>query len=394
MVSARADFAPVHEAMDRYVDAELLPGVSISVLVGGEVVDSHFSGWADREAGIRLGERHIFRMFSNTKLITSCAALMLLEEGRFALDDPIEAYIPALGDRQVLRPGATDISDTEPARGSITIRHLMTHTSGLVYDFTDPDSLLCRTYAERNVRNPAAPVSEMVNVLAGIPLAFHPGTAWEYSFATDVVGRLIEVVSGRTLGEFVRERILDPLGMDDTGFWVPEEKHDRFARLYAGADLEQPMRPGLTVMAGPAYDDVYLKPKTFESGGGGMVSTLPDTVALLRALMSGDGLSLKPETMRLVTASLLPKDMWVRFAGIGELVGKGHSAACGVSVGTLPREHPGIAGECYWGGLAGTQWWMSPPHGLAAAIMTQRHMAWAHPFAAELKNLVYRAVLG
>ena len=148
------DFRPAHAAMQRYVDGNLLSGVSSAVLVGRDLVDVNCVGWADKEAQIRLRTDHIFRVFSNTKLVTSCAALLLFEEGQFELDDPIEKFIPQLGNRKVLRPGATSLDDTEPAKSSITIRHLLSHSSGLSYGFFDPGTVIFKAYNERGVHNP------------------------------------------------------------------------------------------------------------------------------------------------------------------------------------------------------------------------------------------------
>src|SRR4051794_15407319 len=158
-VTARGyDFSAAHGAMRRLVEGNILPGVSSAVLVGRELVDVEYTGWADKEAHIALRADHLFRVFSNTKLITSCAALLLFEEGRFQLDDPIEKFIPQLGNRRVLRPGATLIDETEPARGSITIRQLLSHSSGLSYGLFDPGSVMFRAYQERRVLNPTRPL--------------------------------------------------------------------------------------------------------------------------------------------------------------------------------------------------------------------------------------------
>src|SRR3977135_71943 len=154
------DFTQAHAAMQRYVDGNLLSGVSSAVLVGRELVDVNYAGWADKEAQTPLRADHIFRVFSNTKLVTSCAALLLFEEGRFKLDDPIEKFIPQLGNRRVLCPGATSLGETEPARGSISIRHLLSHSSGLSYGIFDPGTAIFRAYNERKVLNPATTLAE------------------------------------------------------------------------------------------------------------------------------------------------------------------------------------------------------------------------------------------
>ena len=152
---------------------------------------------ADKEAQTPLRVDHIFRIFSNTKLVTSCAALLLFEEGRFQLDDPIERFIPQLANRRVLGPGATSLDETEPAKGSITIRHLMSHRSGLSYGVFDPGIAMFKAYNERKVLNPATTLTQMIDLLADLPLAYHPGTSWEYSVATDVMAQLVEVISGQ-----------------------------------------------------------------------------------------------------------------------------------------------------------------------------------------------------
>jgi CubicO group peptidase (beta-lactamase class C family) len=388
------DFSALHAAMQRYVDAELLPGVSSAVLRGRDLVDLHCVGWADREAEVPFAVDTICRVFSNTKLVTSCAALLLHEEGRIGLDDPVERYLPQLADRRVLRPGATDAGDTEPANGPITIRHLMTHTSGLSYGLLDPDTLIYRLYTEARVGWPNTTLAEMVDILAGLPLAAHPGTRWDYSIAIDVLARVIEVVSGERFGDLLRRRIFEPLGMVDTDFWVPADKRERFARLYEGADLMQPMLGGLAPTDSFPWPGAYLQRVPRQSGGGGLVSTLPDMLALVRALVPGDNTLLRPETLELLRANQLPAGMHIQFAGVGELPGKGHGLASAVSQAALPHEPLEVAGELWWGGIAGTQWWISPRQNLAAVVMTQRHWGFAHPFAAELKALTYAAVLG
>ncbi|WP_249164481.1 serine hydrolase [Bradyrhizobium jicamae] len=294
------DFAPARAAMQRYIDNDLLSGISSAVMVGRELVDVSCVGWSDKEAQIPLRTDHIFRVFSNTKLITSCAALLLFEEGRIRLDDPIEKFIPQLGNRKVLRPGATSLDDTEPAKGSITIRQLLSHSSGLSYGFFDPGTVIFKALNERGVHNPNTTLAEMVDVLAGLPLIYQPGTSWEYSLAIDVVARLVEVVSGQTFDKFIQARILDPLGMVDTGFVVPQKDRGRLVAYYAGADLMEPMKPGLTRTDNAPFPGAYLSPVARLNGGGGLVSTMPDMVALIRSLLPGGPTLLRPETIALM----------------------------------------------------------------------------------------------
>jgi len=386
------DFAPARAAMQRYIDGNLLAGISSAVLVGRELVDVSCVGWADKEAQTPLRTDHIFRVFSNTKLITSCAALLLFEEGRLKLDDPIEKFIPQLGNRKVLRPGAASLDDTESAKSSITIRQLLSHSSGLSYGFFDPGTVIFKALNERGVHNPNTTLADMVDVLADLPLIYHPGTSWEYSLAIDVVARLVEVISGQTFDKFIQARILDPLGMVDTGFVVPEKDHGRLVAYYAGADLMEPMKPGLTRTDNAPFPGAYLRPVARLNGGGGLVSTMPDMVALIRSLLPGGPTLLKPETIALMMTNQLRDGQWIRFAMMGEQPGRVHGLAGGLIQTPSPIDHPDVAGEFYWGGVAGTQWWISPKANVAGVMMAQRQMAFVHPFSFEFKRMAYDAV--
>jgi CubicO group peptidase (beta-lactamase class C family) len=386
------DFTEAHAAMQRYVDGNILSGVSSAVLVGRELVDVNCAGWADKEAQTPLRADHIFRVFSNTKLVTSCAALLLFEEGKFKLDDPIEKYIPQLGNRKVLLPNAASLDETEPAKSSITIRHLMSHRSGLSYGFFDPGSLIFKALNERGVHDPRTTLADMVDVLADLPLIYQPGTSWEYSLATDVTSRLVEVVSGQSFEKFIQARIFDPLGMVDTGFVVPEKDRGRLVAYYAGADLMKPMEPGLTRTDNAPFPGAYLRPIARLSGGGGLVSTLPDMVALIRSLLPGGTTLLKPETIAQMLTNQLPDGQWIRFALMGEQPGKAHSLAGGLILKPSQFDHPDAAGELYWGGVAGTQWWISPKKNMAGVMMAQRQMSFVHPFSFEFKRLAYEAL--
>ena len=384
------DFRPAHAAMQRYVDGNFLSGFSSAVLVGRELVDVKCIGWADKEAQIPLRVDHIFRIFSNTKLITSCAALLLFEEGHVQLDDPIEQFIPQLANRRVLYRDATSLDQTEPALRSITIRHLMSHSSGLSYGLFEPGTLIFNAYNERKVINPATTLAEMMDVLADLPLIYHPGTSWEYSVAIDVLARLVEVISGQRFDAFIQSRILGPLGMVDTGFVVSDR--NRLVAYYAGADLTDPMKPGLTRIDDAPYPGAYLRPFPRQSGGSGLVSTLPDTVALIRSLLPGGLTLLKPDTIELMMTNQLPEGVWIRFADFGELKGRAHGLAGALILEPSVFDHQDARGELFWGGLAGTQWWISPETNTAGLIMAQRQMAFAHPFAVEFKRLAYDAV--
>ena len=386
------DFGAVHAAMRRYVDGDILAGVSHAVLRGRDLVDVRCFGCANREQDVALRVDHLFRVFSNTKLVTSCAALLLQEEGRFRLDDAVERHIPQLANRRVLRPGATALDHTEPARSPITIRHLLSHSAGLSYGFLDPGSIIGKAYNDRKIQDPAVPLSGMIDTLAELPLVFHPGTSWEYSVATDVLARLIEIVSGQRFDAFIKARILDPLGMVDTAFVVPERERHRLTAYYRGADPVDPMKSGLTRIDDAPYPDAYLTAVPRLSGGGGLVSTLPDMVALLRSLLPGGPTLLKPETIALMMANQLPGGVSIRFPGVGAVPSKAYGLAGAITLTPSSLDPQGSAGELQWGGVAGTHWWISPKANLAGVLMTQREMAFWHPFSFEFKQLVYQAL--
>jgi CubicO group peptidase (beta-lactamase class C family) len=388
------DFSPVHQAMQRYVDANLLPGVSSAVLVGRDLVDVHCVGKADIERDIALRTDHLFRVFSNTKLVTSCAVLLLWEAGKFGLDDAIEQFIPQLGHRRVLRVGATSLTDTEPARSAITIRQLLSHSSGLSYGLLDPGTMMFNAYRERRVLNANATLADTMDTLAELPLAFHPGTGWEYSIATDVLARLIEVVSGERFDAFLQSHIFDPLGMVDTGFVIAPDQQYRLAAFYVGADPLDPMKPGLTCRENFPFFQANLREVAQLSGGGGLVSSLPDMVALLRSLLPGGETLLQPDTIAMMMTNQLPDGVRIRFPGQGEIRGKGFGLAGAVTLTPSSIDPRQSAHEFQWGGIGGTHWWISPRTNLAGLLMTQRQMAFWHPFSFAFKRKVYEAVLG
>lgn len=384
------DYTPVRAAMQGYVDADILSGVSYAVLEGRALADLQCVGWADRESRTPLRPDHLFRIFSNTKLVTSCAVLLLVEDGRLGLDDPIGEYIHQLAHPRVLRPGAVSLDDTEPASGPITVRHLLSHSAGLSYGLLDPGSLMYQAYIERKVLNPATPLAAMMDVLGKLPLLFHPGTSWEYSVATDVLGRLIEVVSGQRFDSFLQARIFAPLGMADTGFVVPDSDRHRLAGYYRGADRINQMLPGLTRLDNSPYPGAYLSDVPRLSGGGGLVSTLGDMVALMRSLIPGGATLLKAETLAEAMRNQLADGVTLRFAS-GPVEGKVHGLLGAITQTPSALDPAASVGELQWGGIAGTHWWISPSTGLAGVLMTQRLMAFWHPYAFDFKRLVYQA---
>ena len=385
-------FTDVSAAMQRYVDQEILAGVCWTVLRGRDVADRQCVGFADREAKTALRPDHIFRAFSNTKIFVTCAIMMLVEQGRIGLDDVVEKFLPQIANRKVLKVDAKSLADVEPAKGPITIRQLLTHTAGLSYGLFDPGSVIFKAYNEARVLNPLTPLTDLIDKLADLPLIYHPGASWEYSVATDVLGRVVEVVSGKALDAFFKAHIYDPLGMTDTGFFVPEAKQERLVAYYRGADLMEPMKPGLTRIDDQPYPQAYRRPFPRLSGGGGLVTTMPDMLALVRALLPGSDTLLKPDTLKQMMTNQLPAGQIIRFATRGLVPGKGFGLGGAVTFAPLPFDPPNSTGEFQWGGVAGTHWWICPEANTAGVLMAQREMAFWHPFYFEFKRLAYEAV--
>ncbi|WFU44673.1 serine hydrolase [Bradyrhizobium sp. CB82] len=386
------DFSAARTAMQRYVDQEIVAGVSWAVLRGREVVDQQCVGLADRETNVALRPDHIFRAFSNTKIVVTCAIMLLVEDGRIGLDDAIEKFLPQLSNRKVLKQGATSLADVEPAQGPITIRQLLTHTSGLSYGIFDPGTVLFKAYNEAKVLNPLTTLADMIDKLADLPLSYHPGTSWEYSVATDVLGRVVEVASGKALDVFIKTRIFDPLGMVDTGFSVPAAEQGRLVAYYRGADVLDPMKPGLWRIDDQPYPQAYRRPFPRLSGGGGLVSTLTDMLALVRALLPGSGELLKPETLRQMMTNQLGSGQTIRFATLGAIPGKGFGLGGAVTFAPTSFDPPNSTGEFQWGGVAGTHWWICPAANTAGVLMAQRAMGFWNPFFFEFKRLAYAAL--
>ena len=385
-------FQALHAALQSQVERQFLSGASSALLRGREVVDRFVCGQADVEAGVPLREDHIFRVFSNTKLLTSCAVLLLMEDGRLRLDAPVERYLPQLARRQVLRAGATRIDQVEPARRAITLHDMMTHTSGLSYGLFDPGTVLYKAYGASGVHNPMLSQAQFIDVLATLPLAFQPGERWEYSLATDVLARVVEVVSGQTLGEFFQARICGPLGMDDTAFWVPEPKRARLSALYGGTDFMNPLLPGLVRMDAAPYPGAYTTPASRQSGGGGLVSTLDDTVRLVQALMPGAGGLLRPDTLAQMARNQVAAGLHVQFPNMPSNPGRVFGLGSSVLAQPGMFDPPQSAGEVSWGGLAGTVWWINPRLNIAGVLMTQRYYGFGNPYTFEWRHHAYRAL--
>lgn len=393
VVASDLDFTPLHERMQFYVDENILPCCNTLVMRGTDVLDVSLHGWSVLDARQPLAEDTLFRVYSNTKIVTSVAAMMLYEEGRFALDDPLAKHLPAFADLTVLKPDAERLEDVESLTREPTIAHVMSHSAGFSYGFVQPDSVIDRSYAAAGLGGLASPIEsleDLVARLARLPLANQPGTRWRYSFATDVLARLVEVWSGERFSAFLKRRIFAPLGMWDTDFYVPEDKRDRFAGLYLPADPLQPMVGGLTLSDDPRNTQ-FAEPPGYEAGGHGLVSTLPDYLAIVRMLVNGGEWNgtrfLTPETLALMRTNQLPSGTTVQFM----MALPGTSFGLGFALTEqVPEGLPDYArDEYYWGGIAGTHSFMAPHADLALICMTQRMPAFLHPFQLDFRRLAY-----
>lgn len=383
----------MHTAIQKYVDDNILAGASAVVLKDNYVVDFKTWGYADIESRRPIEENTIFRIYSNTKIVTSVAAMCLFEDGCFELDDPIERYLPQLANRVVLKAGETDLSAVDPANTLPTVRQLMCHTAGFSYGFL-MESPIDALLTARQIMAPDGTLADMIDKLEDIPLAYQPGARWQYSVSTDVLARLVEVWSGQSFFDFLKVRIFDPLRMVDTAFHVPESKHPRFATNYTPKNPMQPMEGGLNASPDTLVGG-YLIPKRFHSGGGGLVSTIGDYTTFIRMLVGGgeyDGVRiLKPETVAMMHTNQLPEGVGVQ---LPNWVMPDTVFGLGLAIKTAPaRGEPDDAiDEFHWGGMAGTHSFISPRKNIAALIFTQRLPGFWHPFSHDFKRLVYKAI--
>ncbi len=383
--------------MQDYVDKDILSCVSTLVMRGTDVLDYSTFGYMDTETRAPLRSDAIYRIYSNTKIITSVALMMLYEQGKFGLDDELASYIRAFGDPKVLREGATDAADVVASAEPIRIRHILSHSAGLSYGFIEPESVIDQAYMAGGLNvltDFSIDLEEFCDRAAQLPLAYEPGTSWRYSVATDVCARLIEVLSGQKFDAFLKANVFAPLGMIDTDFRVPEEKADRFITMYAPEDLLDPMQPGL-VKADDPRTGTYNTPRTLLSGGGGLVSTVADYMAFIRMIVNGGEWQgqriLEAETLELMRTNQLAEGVGVAFpmwAMPGTVFGLGFALK-----ETLQEGDPEASrNEYHWGGMAGTHTWMAPEADIMGFCGTQRMPGFWHPFSHEFKSMVYATV--
>ena len=390
----------VAKAFQTDVDKGLIPGAVFLIARNGKIAYLEAIGFRDRDKKIPMSTDAIFQIASMTKPFTSVATMMLVEEGKIQLNEPISLYLPEFKGVQVgvekvnTGTGKPELT-LEAAQREMTIQDLLRHTSGLTYGFFGK-SLVKQKYNEANVFDPNQTLAEFVTKLSKLPLAFQPGTTWDYSMSTDVLGRVVEVVSGETLDQFIGERIAKPLGLADTGFYVKPDKVDRIAE------------PQIDPATGkrPPIADIRNRPNWL-SGGGGMVSTASDYVRFSQMLLNDgelDGVRLlSPDVVAFMASDHLPPD--IAFSpdmlqifeplGIAATPRSGQSFGLGFMVRTQRGEHPtlGEPGEFYWQGAWGTAFFIDPKKKLVAVLMLQVPLLQAPHYQSLFHNLVHQALV-
>ena len=391
---------------ERYIDGGLIPGLHTQIFRRGELVHSTIAGSMDIERGKAWREDAIVRIYSMTKPITAVALMMLAEEGKLGLEDLVETHIPSWKGLAVYASGIPSfVSDTTgqflttPCTKPMKVIDLFTHTSGLTAGFmmrTPVDAEYRRVkLADRML---PGGLDTFVEKLSKIPLDFSPGTYWNYSVSIDVMGYLVQKLSGQTFGEFLRTRLFEPLGMHDTAFSVPAGKLDRFASCY------MPKRGGGLTVQEDAGKSPFAEPPKLESGGGGLISTAHDYMRFCRMMLGKgtlDGVQiLSPKTVAMFSMNFLPNGKFMSEMLTGEGLfsesgygGVGFSLACSVMLNPAVAKLPGTPGEFAWGGAATTAFWIDPKEELAVVFLTQVMGSDARlTLRRDLRTLVYSAM--
>lgn len=385
--------------MQTYIDARRFAGASVLMAQGGNEVFYHQCGQRDIARGAPWQRDTVARIYSMTKPVTSIALMMLAERGKFHLDTPVSEFIPAFSDMRCLLQGATSIDQTERC-ATPTLHHLLTHTAGLSYPFNP--GVLGAEMAEQDIvfRADQGTLGEMCARVAGLPLAFAPGKRWEYSVAIDILGRVIEVVSGKTLEQFFVEEIFDPLGMSETRFSVPAHARARFAACYTPL-ADNAFSVGKVAAASETLrqiDDPQQSPfldASMLSGGGGLVGTIDDYLKFTEMMRTGGAGLIGPKTLAFMMRNHLNGDI----ASMGPssfaeqpMEGMGFGLGGAVLLDAGRARTPGHVGDFSWGGMASTFFWIDPVADLSVIFFTQLIPSSAYPARPQLKALVHGAM--
>jgi CubicO group peptidase (beta-lactamase class C family) len=388
----------IDEHFAGYVDDGRLPGWLVLVSRRGRIAHLSTYGQRDIEAGLPMQPDTLFRIYSMTKPVTSVAAMMLYEQGAFELTDPISRFLPEFADMRVFVKGTAAKPITVPATEPIRIWHLLTHTTGLTYGFhhTNPVDAMYRAAGFEYAASAGRDLAASCAVWATLPLLFEPGTEWNYSISTDVLGRLVEVVGGKPLDDFFAERIFQPLAMTDTGFWVDGAHAGRLAALYTP-------HPGTgRAMRLDAYGNIALRRPESLSGGDGLVSSAGDYHRFARMLACGgelDGVRLLgPRTVRYMIRNHLPGGADLETFGrpvFAEARFEGVGFGLGFAVVQDPVAYRTLTsvGEFAWGGLASTAFWVDPVEDVVVLFLTQLAPSSTYPIRTQLRQLVNQALV-
>lgn len=382
--------------MERYVADNKLPGVLTVVARRGKAAYAECVGYRDVAAKAPVTEDTVYRIYSMTKAITSTAIMMLYEEGKFQLDDPISRYLPMFKDVRVFAGGTAEKYDTVPAKSPITFKQLLTHTSGLTYGFTGSPVSAIYQAAKFDFQTNEGTLWAMMERLAKLPLLAQPGTEWNYSVSTDVLGALVETISGMGLDTFLKTRILDPLGMTDTGFTVRDDQRARFAANYQKAE-----DGGMTLIEG-AGNARYFNKQVLCSGGGGLVSTAGDYLRFCKMIARKGELDgariLGRKTVEFMRINHLQSGGDLASMGMprfseSTMTGIGFGLGFAVVIDPAKAELLCSPGEHYWGGAASTAFWIDPVEDIVAILMTQLMPSSSYPIRRELRALVNQAIV-
>jgi len=381
----------VSQMLQGYIERRELAGVSAIISRKGTTVYREKFGWQDSEGGKPLAFDTLFRIMSMTKPVTAVAAMLLYEEGHFDLNTPIRDFLQSFENVKVFAGhDENDNVKTEDAALPITFRHLFTHTSGLSYGSTPNDPIdLLYNKAFSHIDRKTETIQSFVQNLAQQPLAFHPGTQWRYGFSLDVLGALVEVISGMALADFMQERIFIPLKMADTGFTVPAEKMDRLALVYR----KHPKHGILVKRASPVPIPVKMW------GGAGLVSTLDDFSHFAEMLANGGEFEgarvLSPTTIAMFSINWASPKALPSFVAADPRIHGGYGLSLGTAVllDPSPTGKYGNCGEFFWGGAFSTYFWIDPQETLYGVLMTQFDPNWGYPTPWQFKQLTYQALV-
>lgn len=355
----------VKTAVQTLIDDKKIAGASVVIARRGSIVFSETFGMVDMKANKAMQDDTIFRFYSMSKPITSVAVMILNEEGKIKLDDPVSKYVQEFKGLKVYADSGEHEKPTRP----MSVRDLLRHTSGLTYGFFG-DTPVDRMYREKDIFDRQSSLGDVAGKLGDIPLLYQPGTKWHYSVSTDVLGYLVEKVSGQSLDAFFKERIFKPLDMKDTAFYVPKGKESRFAVCY-GPNVGG----GLKVVDNPLKSGYLMKPILL-SGGGGLVSTARDYMRFCQMLLNKGQLDgarlLRAETVEMMTSNQLPDGVY-----------RNNNGGFGLGFSVQMVEGASPKGEYGWGGMASTHFWISPNDELAVVALSQRI-----PFSSQLENVI------